>query len=186
MNIKHSLYLFLLFIFSGVSAQTVPQPANALLGNAFLQAADQNKKVILIFHASWCGWCHKMEASLNDPSCKKMIDDNYVTVYLDVMESKGKENLENPGAPDVMKKFKGEQSGLPFWLVLDAKGNELANSLATTDGLIGTKPADNIGCPAKENEVALFIKVLKATSNLKDTDLDIIHSRFLLNQPAVQ
>jgi len=34
-----------------------------------------------------------MEASLNDPSCKKMFDDNYVIAYLDVQENTGKENL---------------------------------------------------------------------------------------------
>ena len=40
----------------------------------------------------------EMEASINDPSCKKIFDDNYVIAWLDVLEKKGKENLENPGS----------------------------------------------------------------------------------------
>ncbi len=73
--------------------------------------------MILIFHASWCGWCKKMEASLSDPLCKKMFDDNYVIAYLDVMEQKEKQNLENPGSMEVMKKYEGDKSGLPIWLI---------------------------------------------------------------------
>ncbi|MBK7374589.1 MAG: hypothetical protein IPJ02_03205 [Chitinophagaceae bacterium] len=52
---------------------------------------------MLIFHASWCGWCHKMDTSLNDISVKRFFDDNFVITHITVLESKGKERLENPG-----------------------------------------------------------------------------------------
>jgi thiol-disulfide isomerase/thioredoxin len=184
MKTKQILLLLLFLSTTGAFAQTALPASDAVLNKAYAQAANENKKVILIFHASWCGWCKKMEASINDPLCKKMFDDNYVIAYLDVMEHAGKEGLENPGSLDVLKKFQGDQSGLPFWLVLDAKGNVLANSEMKPDGAVTAKPEDNVGCPASDKEVAYFTGILKATSNLKDDDLAVIQKRFLLNQPV--
>src|ERR1700744_3413574 len=83
-------------------AQEAMPSAQTVLSKAYAQAAKENKKVLLMFHASWCGWCKKMTASLEDPSCKQLFDARYVTVYLDVLENKGKENLENPGGLDVL------------------------------------------------------------------------------------
>jgi thiol-disulfide isomerase/thioredoxin len=183
MKIKLLTGALLVFATCAGFAQTALPPAGTVLNQAYAQAVKENKNIILIFHASWCGWCKKMTASLNDPSCKKMFDDNYVTVYLDVLENKGKENLENPGGMDVLKKYSAESAGLPFWLILDAKGNTLANSEMPAAGETTVNPQDNVGCPTEENEVAYFTKVLKATSKLTDGDLDIIHKRFLLNQP---
>ncbi len=31
---------------------------------AFKHASTGNKNVLVIFHASWCGWCHKMDSSI--------------------------------------------------------------------------------------------------------------------------
>ena len=176
------LCLALLLTGSAFAQASLPS-AEIVLNGAYTQAAKENKKVILIFHASWCGWCKKMDASLNDPTIKKMFDDNYVITHLDVMEQPAKANLENPGGMDVMKKFGGEKSGLPFWLVLDPKGNVLANSLMPKDGAATATPEDNVGCPASDKEVAFFDGILKKTSNLKADDIATIHKRFLLNQP---
>ena len=184
MKAKHLLYALFMLIGLAAAAQTALPAAETVLNNAYAQATKENKKVILIFHASWCGWCKKMDASLKDPVCKKMFDDNYVVAHLDVMEQKKDVALENPGAMDVMTKYGGEKSGLPFWLVLDTKGNVLANSLMPKDGATTATPEDNIGCPASDKEVAYFDGVLKKTSNLKDEDIAVIHKRFLLNQPA--
>ncbi|WP_158795862.1 thioredoxin family protein [Pedobacter sp. L105] len=188
MKAKHLLYIIFLFIGSAASAQTgTALPASeSIMNDAYAKAAKEHKKVLLIFHASWCGWCKKMEASLNDPSCKKMIDDNYVIARLDVLEQPAKANLENPGSMEVMTKFGGEKSGLPFWLVLDTKGNVLANSLMPKDGAATATPADNVGCPATEKEVSFFDAILKKTSKLSDSEIKVIHSRFLLNQPSPQ
>ena len=45
-------------------AQPSPEPADAILKSACQEAAKENKNVFIMFHASWCGWCRKMEASL--------------------------------------------------------------------------------------------------------------------------
>ena len=183
---KTKLLTTLLFVLISAAsfAQNALPAADSVLNQAYAQASKENKKVILIFHASWCGWCKKMTASLNDPACKKMFDDNYVTAYLDVLENAGKENLENPGSRDVLKKYNAIEAGLPFWLILDAKGATLADSEMKPTGAAQAKPQDNVGCPSAPDEVAFFVKVLRATSNLTDSDLDVIKARFLQNQPT--
>ena len=128
MKAKHLIFGLFLLVSSAAMAQTAMPSSESVLTDAFAKATKENKKVILIFHASWCGWCKKMDASLNDPALKKMFDDNYVITHLDVMEQKEKAALENPGSMAVMKKLGGENSGLPYWLVLDAKGNIIANN----------------------------------------------------------
>ncbi|MBS1567733.1 MAG: thioredoxin family protein [Bacteroidetes bacterium] len=164
-------------------AQDSPMPSAAIvMEQAMAKAKKENKKVLLIFHASWCGWCKKMEASLDDPSCKKMFDENYVITYLDVQESKGKENLENPGGSDIMKKYKGEKSGLPFWVVLDANGKPLADSQIRPAGAGLEVAGSNVGCPAEPNEIDHFVGVLKSTSRLKEADFVVIRERFSKNR----
>ena len=98
-------YMFLLVGYLLLSARSqAPASAVAVLKEAYSEAARQNKKVLVLFHASWCGWCQKMDAAMNDNSVKKYFTDNYVVKHLVVYESKGKENLENPGALDLLKK----------------------------------------------------------------------------------
>src|SRR6188472_3318713 len=94
---KYFFFLLFSLLTTVVFAQQVPS-ADQILKEARAQAAKENKNVMVIFHASWCGWCHKMDTSLNDASVKKFFDDNFVIRHLVVFESKGKENLENPGA----------------------------------------------------------------------------------------
>src|ERR1700712_5876917 len=115
MKAKHLLYALFMLIGSAAVAQTTMPASETVLKDAYAQAAKENKKVILMFHASWCGWCKRMDASLVDPTCKKMIDDNYVVAHLDVMEQKKDAALENPGGMAVMNKFGAdEKAGLPF------------------------------------------------------------------------
>lgn len=182
---KTSFTLILLFLLSSAGfSQSSPKPTAAILKEAYARAGKENKKVILIFHASWCGWCHKMEASINDPSCKKMFADNYVVAYLDVLENPEKKNLENPGSEELLTKYKAQKAGLPFWLILDAQGKTLADSQMRPAGASSDTPGDNIGCPASEKEVAYFINELKATSKLQNADLAVIQARFRKNEPV--
>ena len=112
-----------------------------------------------MFHASWCGWCHKMDASMNDASVKKFL----TTICSPSFGSDGigrKENLENPGAADMMAKYHGDKSGIPYWLVFDTNGMLLADSKMRPEGG-GPETGDNIGCPATEKEVAYFVDILE-------------------------
>jgi len=178
------LYTFLLAAFlslSVVGKSQSPVSADSVLKEAYSEAANKKKNVLVLFHASWCGWCHKMDTAMNDNSVKKFFTDNYVIRHLVVYESKGKENLENPGALDLLKKYKGQEQGIPYWLIFDKNGKLLADSKLRPEGG-GLETGDNTGCPASEKEVAHFIKVLKQTSSLNDTDLSVIKERFRKNE----
>ena len=154
-------------------AQSTPA-AVAVLKEARVRAAKENKNVMVIFHASWCGWCHKMDTSLNDPSVKDFFQKNYVITHLVISELKDKKNLENPGAEELNKKWGGENQGIPFWVIMDKDGNILADSQR--------KPGENVGCPATEEEVAHFINVLKKTSPINDEQIAKVEKRFRRNE----
>jgi len=167
---------------AGMQAQTTTPAASAVLKRAVTDAAEQNKKVLLMFHASWCGWCHKMDSSLNDITCKKFFDDHFVITHITVMESKGKENLENPGGLEMMLKYNGKDQGLPYWVILDKDYNLLFDSQIRKTQADGTVKGQNIGCPASQPEVDHFISVLKKTTPLTAAQLAIISKRFRQNE----
>ena len=89
-------------------------PATEVL-NALFEGCKEKKTGLAIFHVSWCGWCHKMTASLNDPAMKPYFDKNYVIEDFVVYESKER-NLEKPGVRDPVKKVLQRRQGLPTWL----------------------------------------------------------------------
>jgi thiol-disulfide isomerase/thioredoxin len=176
--------LLTFFIFMNVAAsqaQKTPLSTEEIMKEAFSTAAKENKKVFIMFHASWCGWCHKMDASMNDVVCKKYFDDNFVIRHLVVFESKGKENLENPGSLEMLTKYNGADQGIPFWLVFDKNENFLADSRMAPPSATPEAKSMNTGCPANKEEVDYFIGVLKKSTSLKETELEIIRERFRKN-----
>jgi len=180
---KNTLLLpVLLFICTTAAfAQKAPASAPEIMKEAFAIAKKQNKQVFIMFHASWCGWCHKMDTSLNDPSVKRFFDDNFIIRHLVVFESKGKENLENPGALEMLTKYDGKDEGIPFWLIFDKDENFVADSRmkATVNGV---EKRQNTGCPASKEEVEYFIEILKKTTELKEDQLEKIRTRFRKNE----
>jgi thiol-disulfide isomerase/thioredoxin len=163
-------------------AQEPARPAASILEDAYQQAAKEKKNVFVLFHASWCGWCHKMDTAMNDPRISRFFRDNYVITHLVVFESVGKEKRENPGALDLLKKYKAEEMGIPYWQILDKKGKLLADSQQRPDGAGLEIPGENTGCPASEKEVSYFISVLQKTSPLKPEQLEKIRERFRQNE----
>ena len=171
----------LFFSITSAFAQKAPSSAEEIMKEAFNSAKKQNKKVLVMFHASWCGWCHKMDTSLNDATVKKFFDDNFVIRHLVVFESKGKENLENPGALEMLTKYEGKDQGIPFWLIFDKDENFLADS-RMKETIKGVEKLQNTGCPASKEEVDYFIGVLKKTTELKEDRLEKIRIRFRRNE----
>ena len=169
---KKALLTCLLFCAAFICfAQNVSTTENILL-TGYKQAAKENKNVFVIFQASWCGWCKKMDASMNDATTKKYFDDNYITVHLTVQESTANKNLETPGAAEFMKTLNAVTAGLPFFVILNNDGKVLGDSFVN---------GQNIGCPASQTEVENFIILLKKTSKINKEGLDIIAARFKQN-----
>jgi thiol-disulfide isomerase/thioredoxin len=172
---RNFLFFVVLFSFAKLNAQPSAVPTtDEILQPAFAKAAAKNKKVLVIFHASWCGWCRKMDASLQDNAVKPLIDRYYETVHLTVYEATNKKSLENKGALEFLTKLGGADKGLPYWYVLDKDGAVLSDSQYN--------PGKNTGCPASEEEVAYFINVLKQTTSLSEVDLQVIQKRFRQNE----
>jgi len=170
-------YFFILaslfFVGFASTAQKTPS-ADAVLKEACSKAAKENKKVMIIFHASWCGWCRKMDTSLNDPSVKPYFDKSYVITHLTIDESPEKKILENPGAKELNEKWGGKDQGIPFWVIMDKDGKILADSQR--------EPGKNVGCPAAAEEVAHFVNVLKKTSSINEAQVAAVEKRFRRNE----
>jgi thioredoxin-related protein len=157
-------------------------PSGKILAEAYQKAAKEKKNVLIVFKASWCGWCKKMIAAINDESCRELFNKYYVITELSVDERGENKNLENVGADIIRKKHKGERAGLPFWLIMDKDGKMLEDSYMRKEGQSADTPGESIGCPASDEEVAAFCYKLKNTSKLSDQELLIITERFKKNR----
>ena len=113
---------------------------------------------------------------------KKLFDDKYRIRQLTVDECTEHKNLENHGADEFRKKVLRENGGLPFWLNFDKNGKLLADSKMRKEGVSIDADGESIGCPASNEEVAYFIKLLKHTSTLTEHELKIIEDRFSKNK----
>jgi thioredoxin-related protein len=116
-----------------------PAPAEGVLDTALKEASLSKKNVFLVFHATWCSWCKRLDAALEEPEVKKIMDDYYVIVHLDVMERGEKaQTVENPGGKDLMKTKLADSNVMP--------GNT------------------NIGFPGSKEEIAAFDGILRLTA----------------------
>lgn len=172
-----ALLTFLLVL--NVGAQTKPPTAGEVIKNAQSEALKTHKNIFIIFHASWCVWCRKMDTAMNERPIKEFFNNNYVIKHLTVDESPGKKILENPGANELRTKYMGDHQGIPYWFIMNGKGKLLADSRLHSKG--GNLTGNNVGCPAKPEEVDYFVRVIKETSSLGDTQLELIRERFSKN-----
>ncbi|WP_313580698.1 thioredoxin family protein [Chishuiella sp.] len=163
----------LLGIIIAVSGIVNAQTATEILTKAENQAKIENKNVFLIFHASWCGWCKKMEKNMDDPAVKTYFDSNYVKAFITVQERGEKKNLETPGGDILNEKLGGKDQGLPFWVILDAKGKVLEDSRVN---------GENLGGPSSADEVASLITKLEKTSKNEKVNSEKIKEVFVLKK----
>jgi len=181
-----TLVLIFLFTISSGFSQEKPSTADEIMERAIKVAQKENKAVLLIFHASWCGWCKRMDAAMNDNSCAEYFNNNFVTVHMTVHESAENKHLENPGAVELLAKYKGEGYGIPFWLIFDNQGRLITDSFMRAEGVGADEPGSNIGCPAQENEVAAFIGKLKLASSMTEDEEAKITERFKMNNTSTR
>ena len=100
----------------------------------------------------------------------------FVTVKLDVLENKGKENLENPGGEDYLNANGGENKGLPFFYFSDEKGKLIVNSIRPAKG---DDKGGNVGCPYEPEEIAWWLVTLKISApKISDEEIATIRTHF--------
>mgnify|MGYP001547512799 FL=1 len=102
--------------------------------------------------------------------CKVLFESNYVISHLDVLETERKKHLENPGAYELLCTHKGEEAGLPFWVILNREGILIEDSF--------DPEGENMGCPVTDEEVENFISILRNTSKLSEDELRTIAVTF--------
>ena len=121
-------------------------------------AKAQSKDVLVIFHASWCHWCKKLDELIANPKYSQIFQDNYVIVHVDVLEQGDKKSLETPGGAQLSTQLGADGEGLPYTVCLSSKGQKLFDSeKSATKG-------SNIGYPSEPDEVTYFMAQLKKTA----------------------
>jgi len=141
-----------------LAAADTPQPADQVLAAAESAAGAQHKNVWVIFGASWCGWCHKLDALIDSPDVGPLLQQRFVIAHVTVDEHGNKANLDSPGGDQLRKRLGGGDSGgLPFFAFVDPAGQVLVNSNRPVPG----KPGENVGFPSAPEEVDWFMTMLR-------------------------
>lgn len=152
--------------FNSMYKSVSPQSTEELLKEACEKAKAENKKVFLIFTASWCHWCHALEKAIEEPLCRKFFEDNFVIVPVIVKETEKRLLDENYGADKLLLKYQGTQrEGIPFWIIFDKEGQWVA---------------DYNGYPLPRDEAGykIFEEILKKTTQVTEKDLVNIKQAF--------
>jgi thiol-disulfide isomerase/thioredoxin len=144
-----------------------PPSADVVLTQAQATAKAEQKKILLVFHASWCGPCHMFEKFLDEPQVHSVMEKSFVIVQLDVFENeKDKLHASSPGGELEMGKLGGRGQGVPYFAMLDETGEWIADSKMPA----GDGPPENLGYPSGSAQIDWFIHMVKKAAPAMPTE----------------
>ncbi|MDG2020309.1 MAG: thioredoxin family protein [Phycisphaerales bacterium] len=149
--------------------QPSPRDAATSLKKALESSKASGRPVMLHFGAPWCGWCHRLEAWMTEPSVKAILDRHLVDCKIDTDRDTG-------GKAIFEAYTKGASTGIPWFVFLAGDGR----TLATSDG-----PDGNVGFPSTDGEITAFTAALKqADPTFTDTELRTLADSLVANRKA--
>lgn len=165
---------------AGLSLANAPS-SKEVMAKSMADAKKGGKNVLVIFHASWCGWCHRLDKFLDTTDEGKLVKNGLEIVHITVMENDPKQKPnENEGGQAYMEELGGKDAGLPFMAIIDSKtGKMIINSLQK-EGDAKT----NTGYPAAPGEVAHFMKMLEVgAKKINKANRDKVNAWLVANAP---
>jgi thiol:disulfide interchange protein len=106
----------------GADVYDVHADASVQIHAALAKASAEHKRVLLVFGANWCIWCHRLHSTFeSDAGVARALDRDFVTVMVDVNTRKGEKR--NAG---VNERYGNPiEHGIPVLVVLDSDGKQL-------------------------------------------------------------
>jgi thiol:disulfide interchange protein len=108
-----------------VTVKTDLYPANAdakkEIEDALKIAANQNKRVMLVFGGNWCYDCHVLDQGLHEGEAGRIVSEGFLVVHVDIGEAD--KNL------DLVTKYETTlDSGVPTVVLLNGSGHVIYSS----------------------------------------------------------
>ncbi len=179
-TLVRAIFAALLAFPLGAFAESLPQDSPVHTDQLLADAGKRVKaeqSVFVVFHASWCGWCRKLDRVLAQPEMAAIMEKHFVTVRVDVLERPMKRHLENPGGRELLERLGGRGGGMPFLAMLDPKSNPLATSVDGT--------GENIGYPGDDEGIEHFlVMVKKAAPKATAEELETLRKGLDAARPA--
>jgi thiol:disulfide interchange protein len=106
----------------GPDVYDVHADGNAQIAAALTQASAEHKRVLLVFGANWCIWCHRLHNTIeSDAAVSRALSDHFVLVDVDVNRRNGTDRNA-----DVIARYGNPvKLGIPVLVVLDSDGKQL-------------------------------------------------------------
>ncbi len=125
--------------------ESVQGNADEQVAAALKAAVKEGKGVFVSIGAEWCGWCKHLDALLANEIVGPIMRERFVLLKLDQEKVAGTKEFRAGHGSEL-------SGGIPWYAALDATGEVVATSDAK---------AGNTGYPAKPEEIAWFMGVIK-------------------------
>jgi thiol-disulfide isomerase/thioredoxin len=137
------------------AAAAVDDSASTAIAAERASAAAEGKSLLIVFFASWCGWCQLMDRLLDDGRAGRVLRARFRIMHLRALERRPQMRQQQlNGADETFNAYAPTGAGLPFLVFVAADGHSLANTASMPDGT-------NIGFPVEPEELNAFDAMLR-------------------------